>query len=106
MTTFRAELDVNRVRTHFDFARSGRIVTNNAATTQPPRQLLDLYRSLVALLRQRAPRAVHRLAAHHRTVRGVLRHHRLVVERAEPAQHRHLSQHHRGDQRGDVFAAH
>jgi len=47
MTTFRAELDVDRVRTHFDFARSGRIVTNNAATTQPPRQLLDLYRSLV-----------------------------------------------------------
>ena len=47
MTTFRAELDVDRVRTHFDFARNGRIVTNNAATTQPPRQLLDLYRSLV-----------------------------------------------------------
>jgi len=48
MTTFRAELDVARVRTQFDFARNGRIVTNNAATTQPPRQLLDLYRSLVS----------------------------------------------------------
>jgi len=56
MTTFRAGLDVDRgqvdfdvdrVRANFDFARSGRIVTNNAATTQPPRQLLDLYRSLV-----------------------------------------------------------
>jgi cysteine desulfurase/selenocysteine lyase len=39
-------LDVERIRQHFDLARSGRIVTNNAASTQPPRQLLDLYRSL------------------------------------------------------------
>ena len=30
--------------THFDFARTGRVVTNNAASTQPPRELLDLYR--------------------------------------------------------------
>jgi len=42
-----AELDVQRVRAHFDLARSGRIVTNNAASTQPPRQLLDFYQSLV-----------------------------------------------------------
>ena len=48
MTLFRtAELDVHRIRAHFDLARSGRIVTNNAASTQPPRQLLDLYRSLI-----------------------------------------------------------
>jgi cysteine desulfurase/selenocysteine lyase len=40
-------LDVERLRQHFDLARSGRIVTNNAASTQPPRQLLDLYRSLI-----------------------------------------------------------
>ena len=42
-----AELDVHRIREQFDLSRSGRIVTNNAASTQPPRQLLDLYRSLV-----------------------------------------------------------
>ena len=48
MTSLRtAELDVHRIRAHFDLARSGRIVTNNAASTQPPRQLLDLYRSLI-----------------------------------------------------------
>src|SRR3954463_15551729 len=40
-------LDVRRVRGHFDFARTGRVVTNNAASTQPPRELIDLYRSLV-----------------------------------------------------------
>jgi cysteine desulfurase/selenocysteine lyase len=48
MTSLRtADLDVHRIRAHFDLARSGRIVTNNAASTQPPRQLLDLYRSLI-----------------------------------------------------------
>ena len=41
------ELDIARIREQFDFARTGRVVTNNAASTQPPRQLLDLYRSLV-----------------------------------------------------------
>ncbi|MGZ4649102.1 MAG: aminotransferase class V-fold PLP-dependent enzyme [Kineosporiaceae bacterium] len=41
-------LDVAAIRAHFDFARGGRVVTNNAATTQPPRELLDLYGSLVA----------------------------------------------------------
>src|SRR3954463_16114285 len=40
-------LDVRRVRGHFDFTRTGRVVTNNAATTQPPRELVDLYRRLV-----------------------------------------------------------
>ncbi len=39
-----AELDVDRVRSHFDFVRTGRVVTNNAASTQPPRELVDLYR--------------------------------------------------------------
>ena len=40
-------LDVRAVRRHFDFPATGRVVTNNAATTQPPRELVDLYRSLV-----------------------------------------------------------
>jgi cysteine desulfurase/selenocysteine lyase len=42
-----AGLDVNRIRAHFDFVRTGRVATNNAASTQPPRELLDLYRGLV-----------------------------------------------------------
>jgi cysteine desulfurase/selenocysteine lyase len=45
MTT--ASLDVGAVRSHFDFVRSGRVVTNNAASTQPARELVELYRRLV-----------------------------------------------------------
>ena len=41
-----AALDVARIRRHFDFPAAGRVVTNNAASTQPPRELLELYRSL------------------------------------------------------------
>src|SRR6266550_477529 len=39
-------LDVRRIRQHFDFPATGRVVTNNAASTQPPRELIELYRSL------------------------------------------------------------
>jgi cysteine desulfurase/selenocysteine lyase len=39
-------LDVEAIRKHFLFPGAGRIVTNNAASTQPPRELLALYRSL------------------------------------------------------------
>src|SRR3954449_8191593 len=39
-------LDVHRIRRHFAFPATGRVVTNNAASTQPPRELLELYRSL------------------------------------------------------------
>ncbi|HEX2363070.1 MAG TPA: aminotransferase class V-fold PLP-dependent enzyme [Jiangellaceae bacterium] len=46
MATDRA-LDADRIRRHFDFLDRGRIVTNNAASTQPPRELLRLYRELV-----------------------------------------------------------
>jgi cysteine desulfurase / selenocysteine lyase len=40
-------MDLDRIRAHFDFVRTGRVVTNNAASTQPPRDLIELYRSLV-----------------------------------------------------------
>ncbi|MEV6841998.1 aminotransferase class V-fold PLP-dependent enzyme [Actinoplanes sp. NPDC051411] len=40
-------LDVERIRAHFDFPRTGRVVTNNAASTQPPRELVELYRELI-----------------------------------------------------------
>lgn len=39
-------LDVERIRAHFDFPGTGRVVTNNAASTQPPRDLVELYREL------------------------------------------------------------
>ena len=35
-------LDVAAIRQHFAFPATGRIVTNNAASTQPPRELLAL----------------------------------------------------------------
>ena len=39
-------LDVRAVRGHFVFPGLGRVVTNNAASTQPPGELLALYASL------------------------------------------------------------
>ena len=39
-------LDVQAIRNHFAFPELGRIVTNNAASTQPPRELVALYQSL------------------------------------------------------------
>jgi cysteine desulfurase/selenocysteine lyase len=39
-------VDVLAIRRHFAFPELGRIVTNNAASTQPPRELLQLYQSL------------------------------------------------------------
>jgi cysteine desulfurase/selenocysteine lyase len=39
-------LDVRAIRRHFVFPEAGRVVTNNAASTQPPGELLELYRSL------------------------------------------------------------
>jgi len=40
------QVDVRAIRRHFAFPELGRIVTNNAASTQPPRELLALYQSL------------------------------------------------------------
>jgi cysteine desulfurase / selenocysteine lyase len=45
-TVASAPVDVHAVREHFAFSRLGRIVTNNAASTQPPDELLALYQSL------------------------------------------------------------
>ena len=39
-------VDVRAIRGHFVFPRLGRVVTNNAASTQPPAELLELYGSL------------------------------------------------------------
>jgi len=39
-------LDVQAIRRHFLFPETGRVVTNNAASTQPPPELVELYRSL------------------------------------------------------------
>ena len=43
-----AMLDVQALRAHFDFPATGRVVTNNAASTQPPRELVELYRLVPA----------------------------------------------------------
>jgi cysteine desulfurase / selenocysteine lyase len=40
------QLDVQAIREHFAFGERRRVVTNNAASTQPPRELLALYESL------------------------------------------------------------
>ena len=40
------QVDVRAIRRHFAFPELGRIVTNNAASTQPPAELLELYASL------------------------------------------------------------
>ncbi len=42
-----ATLDIERVRRSFDFPGHGRVVTNNAASTQPPRELVSFYAGLV-----------------------------------------------------------
>jgi cysteine desulfurase/selenocysteine lyase len=39
-------IEVERIRGHFLFPETGRVVTNNAASTQPPRELVDLFRTL------------------------------------------------------------
>ena len=40
-------LDVERIRDHFPFVGRRRVVTNNAASTQAPRELVELFTSLV-----------------------------------------------------------
>ena len=42
----RPGLDVRAIRRHFLFPRAGRVVTNNAASTQPPRELIELFGEL------------------------------------------------------------
>jgi hypothetical protein len=37
------QVDIRAIRGHFTFPERGRIVTNNAASTQPPRELVALY---------------------------------------------------------------
>ena len=39
-------LDVNSIRQHFLFPEGSRTITNNAASTQPPRELVNLYYEL------------------------------------------------------------
>ena len=59
-----------------------------------------------ARLRERAPRPVRGVPLDDAPLRGVLRHDRRLGERAEPALGRDLPEHHRGDQRRHVLAAH
>jgi cysteine desulfurase/selenocysteine lyase len=43
-----SQFDLDRIRSEFDFVAAGRIVTNNAASTQPPRRLVELLSELTA----------------------------------------------------------
>ena len=45
---YSASVDIKAIRARFAFPGSGRIVMNNAASTQPPRDLLELHRSLAS----------------------------------------------------------
>ena len=46
-TTF----DVTEVRSHLDFPTTDRVVTNHATTTQPPRELIQLFARLAGRMR-------------------------------------------------------
>ena len=99
-------LDVERVRRHFDFVDRGRIVTNNAASTQAPRELVQLYQALVPGYEN-----VHRgqsTASQNMTgaLRGFVRHNRGIRERPKSPEHRGLPKHDGGAQRRYVLAAH
>lgn len=43
-----SSIDVESIRHHFLFPERGRVPTNNAASTQPPVELLDLYKQFAA----------------------------------------------------------
>src|SRR5262245_23773415 len=45
-TIIRTPIDVDAVRRHFVFPDAGRVVTNNAASTQPARELTALFDAL------------------------------------------------------------
>jgi selenocysteine lyase/cysteine desulfurase len=99
-------LDVRAIRSHFSFPEAGRIVTNNAASTQPPRELVDLYRSLAPGYEN-----VHRgqSSASRRMTELFEQSYDTIAQfigAPEPSQHRAVPEHGRGHQRGHVLAAH
>ena len=99
-------VDVGAIRGHFEFPAAGRVVTNNAASTQPPRELLALYRSLAP-----AYENVHRgQSSASLAMTGMFEESYDTIapvhRRAGPAQHRDVPEHDRGHQRGHVLAAH
>jgi cysteine desulfurase/selenocysteine lyase len=65
-------IQVELARRHFYFPESHQVVTNNAASTQPPRELIDLFRALsttktpIAVNQRRPRRAVAELASERR----------------------------------------
>ena len=98
-------VDVRAIRRHFAFPKAGRIVTNNAASTQPPDELLELYQSLgpgyenVHRGQSSASQAMTAL------FEELLRHDRAVPRRAGPRVYRAVQEHDRSHQRGHVLAA-
>jgi len=92
--------DVESIRQHFLFPQAGRIATNNAASTQPPRELLALYAALAPQYEN-----VHRgqsSASQHTT--GLFE--AAYDDIAQPQQRRAGAQRDRGAQHRHVLAAH
>ena len=98
-------LDIRAIRGHFVFPELGRVVTNNAASTQPPRELLGLYRSLAPGYEN-----VHRgqsTASQAMTARFEESYDTIAQFIGAPsrAKYRALPQYHRSHQCGHVLAA-
>ena len=100
-----APWDIQAIRGHFGFPEQGRVVTNNAASTQPPRELLQLYHELAPdydnVHRGQSDASqitTARFEAAYDTIAGFVNapSRRNVVV---------VPQHHRGAQRGHVLAA-
>ena len=100
------DLDVPAIRGHFAFPETGRIVTNNAASTQPPRELMALYASLAPGYEN-----VHRgqsSASREMTARFEEAYDTIArfIGAPGPGLHRALPEHDGGRERGHVLAAH
>ena len=98
-------IDVRAVRRHFAFPAAGRIVTNNAASTQPPGELVELYRSLAPgyenVHRGQSSASQAMTALFEESYDTIAQ----FIGAPEPGQHRVVQEHDRGDQRGHVLAA-
>ena len=99
-------LDVERVRSHFDFPATGPGGHEQRGEHPAAAGADRAARGAGARVRERPPRAVGGLAATTALFEASYDTIAQWLNAPEPAQHRDVPQHHRGDQRGDVLAAH
>ena len=99
-------IDVRAVRRHFLFPGRGRIALNNAASTQPPRELLALFASLGPeyenVHRGQSSASAAMTARFEESYDTIAR----FIGATGPGRHRAVPECHRGRQRGHVLAAH